>query len=537
MKEINDWTIMIYFGGDNNLSEEMIWALKDIQAWRSSANYKGGIKVCTLLDAGGPPVRIDDDDLFQGGRPVDLKPAGLRLYHQPAIGDAVLQTTVKVREKVDTTNPKEITKVDSVKKTLTDFVTAVMKAKKFRASRYMLVLSGHGSGAIGDFLTGDKRIFGLTIRALGEVLAGVHAPGEKKKPIDILGMDSCQMSMAEVACEVQDSVQYMIGSEGFQPNTGWPYQKVLDLLSDATTAADPGEFAEAIVRAHIEYYLDYASVDLSTDISALNLVYFQNLQGHLKKLTSALQPEDKEWKRKLDVAAPDLSQELKKVLDTKPLWDQYVKEAIILSHWGAQGYKKEQYVDLWDFCRLFYERLDPAKYKELYGACRDIMKVIDPDAYEQIKKSADPKGAIPGKTERFVRISGYSGPQFQHSHGVSLFFPWANLTDAAGITDLQYYQTLRFARDTAWDEFILLYLCAAQREVRTENTTGDNLPSLLNRRTGLFFPKPGRDPEGNSYDKTKLGTAQIESMKNPPIEWKKWFVSPMPAKQQEKTAG
>ena len=60
MAYVFDWTIMIYFGGDNNLGEEMIWALKDIQAWRRS-NPDANIKVCALFDAGGPPVRIPDD--------------------------------------------------------------------------------------------------------------------------------------------------------------------------------------------------------------------------------------------------------------------------------------------------------------------------------------------------------------------------------------------------------------------------------------------------------------------------------------------
>jgi hypothetical protein len=51
-KEIVDWSIMIYFGGDNNLSEEMIWAIKDIQSWRRSQSGPRKVKVSILFDAG-----------------------------------------------------------------------------------------------------------------------------------------------------------------------------------------------------------------------------------------------------------------------------------------------------------------------------------------------------------------------------------------------------------------------------------------------------------------------------------------------------
>jgi hypothetical protein len=117
-----------------------------------------------------------------------------------------------------------------------------------------------------------------------------------------------------------------------------------------------------------------------------------------------------------------------------------------------------------------------------------------------------------------------------------VYLPWASLTDAAGITDLECYQDLRFAQETAWDELIRLYLYKTQREVREENTIGEKLPSLLNRRTGLFIPQPGRDPEDDPYSRTRLGTGKIDNMKNPAIEWKKWFVETAVLKAYKKTA-
>jgi Clostripain family len=38
--------------------------------------------------------------------------------------------------------------------------------------------------------------------------------------IDILGMDSCLMSMAEVYYQLVGSVDYLVGAEGFEPSGG-----------------------------------------------------------------------------------------------------------------------------------------------------------------------------------------------------------------------------------------------------------------------------------------------------------------------------
>src|SRR5262245_23697282 len=103
-----DWTIMIYFGGDNNLAEEMIWGIKDIQAWRS-ANPNANVKVCLLFDGGGPPVPIDDDKLV--------------VYKRSAL-HALLDAGVEERDEVDQRKTERPIppKVPPVKDTLKEFV-------------------------------------------------------------------------------------------------------------------------------------------------------------------------------------------------------------------------------------------------------------------------------------------------------------------------------------------------------------------------------------------------------------------------------
>ena len=45
--------------------------------------------------------------------------------------------------------------------------------------------------------------------------------------IDILGMDACLMSMAEVCYQIRESVDYTVASEAEQELDGWPYEGFL----------------------------------------------------------------------------------------------------------------------------------------------------------------------------------------------------------------------------------------------------------------------------------------------------------------------
>ena len=99
----------------------------------------------------------------------------------------------------------------------------------------MLILSGHGSGAVGDFLTDNHSKNGQ--HWLVDYPGTSKGPRERRKTmaarptyrepdaksINVLGMDSCLMSMAEVCYQVRDSVAYLVGSEGFVQDAGWPY--------------------------------------------------------------------------------------------------------------------------------------------------------------------------------------------------------------------------------------------------------------------------------------------------------------------------
>jgi hypothetical protein len=161
-----------------------------------------------------------------------------------------------------------------------------------------------------------------------------------------------------------------------------------------------------------------------------------------------------------------------------------MKDAIVLAHWECQGYKAEQNVDLFDFCKCLTERCnrlisdEPEKRLNIDDLARRI-KAACQDVCNTIEETNKP----------LVIESGYCGSQFQYSHGLSVYFPWTRWMDAAGVDDLRHYQSLNFALDTRWDEFLDVYTRKTQRPVRG-GIQEDTHESALNRRDWLFTGRP-----------------------------------------------
>ena len=89
--------------------------------------------------------------------------------------------------------------------------------------------------------------------------------------VDVLGMDSRLMSTAEVGDEMCEHVAYLVGSEGFVPNTGWPYRYLLNKLEERCrndAPILPNELCDSLVRNYIDYYRTYLPAGVSVDIAA-----------------------------------------------------------------------------------------------------------------------------------------------------------------------------------------------------------------------------------------------------------------------------
>jgi len=292
------------------------------------------------------------------------------------------------------------------------------------AEHYVVVLSGHGGGATGDFLPDEDPPSSLTIPRLGAILRAVRG----RNTFDILGIDSCLMSMAEVAYEVQDSVTYLVGSQGFVANAGWPYHRVLEALAEN---GEPKSAAKSIVEKYAAFYQDYETGGVSTHLAAIDLRELGNLATAIKRLAGCLIAE------LLQVGDDAEHRELQGQPQNSPA--RTVRDAVILAHWYAQSFKWEKYVDLWDFCDQLLRFLPSGG--ECAHCCQEVKQGI---------KNA-------------VKWSRYCGPDFQHAHGLSVYFPWSAQDFSTE------YEKLRFAQETRWFEFLNLYLQKTQRLRRGHN--------------------------------------------------------------------
>ena len=73
------------------------------------------------------------------------------------------------------------------------------------------------------------------------------------RKVDLVGMDACLMTMLEVAYQIRDHAQVLVGSEEVEPGDGWPHDRILRDLT-ARPGMRAAELATTIVRRYVESY-------------------------------------------------------------------------------------------------------------------------------------------------------------------------------------------------------------------------------------------------------------------------------------------
>jgi len=303
-----DWTIMVYMAGDNNLCADMINAIvrmmeegtKDkfhLRILLDPSVFGAGLQQFTIqgetfgtvsitenaehftTDAGGQ-ANASKMRLTEEVRHSILKPKSFD-FKPPRLDEK------KVREYLRRMfRPMENSADPYVLKT---FIEECLK--ECPAENYMLVLSGHGSGSVGDFLKDDqigtsKKSQSLSIPHLAWVLKNTKNLLNKNM-LDILGMDSCLMSTTEVAYQVREHAHYLVGAEGFGPSIGWPYHTIFNALKK-----DPSQNAKKlsceIVKMYSVYYTNYELAGVSTDHSASDLTRIEAVAQVIHELANQL---------------------------------------------------------------------------------------------------------------------------------------------------------------------------------------------------------------------------------------------------------
>jgi hypothetical protein len=419
-KSGKQWTVMVYLAGDNNLDAAALADLAEMKKVGSTAE----VDVVAELDRQGGGV-------------------GTKRYHLQK-GTPLTKDAVEDLGETDTGDPA----------VLKSFIQ--WGIQNYPAEKYMVVLWNHGAGWDDtDIYRTARSGMGLGIRRRDQVVAKGDNGGEisvrrvrtvadkplrralfkttieaairpgpqpraiafddtskdfldnietkkvlsavtKKlgRPIDILGMDACLMSMAEVAYQIRDSVRVTVGSEEVEPGDGWPYDKILKEL-----AAKPEMTAEELGVVIVKKYL--ASYDAESNVTqaACDLSKCDRLAGTMDRLAEALTPG---------------------------FSDPAIRAAIFESRDQAQSYEVEDYIDLYNFCDLLQQKVGSGAVQK---AANDVMDAV----------------RAPG----YVLDSGYKGSSMQHSYGVSVYFPRKEISPL--------YATLDLTKEIAWEGLLKKY--------------------------------------------------------------------------------
>jgi hypothetical protein len=400
------WTFMVYLAGDNNLDGNGVTDLGEMKKVGSNDE----VNLIAQFDRAG------------------VKQETKRFYLRK--GTTLAKDAVMKLGETDSGNPDA----------LIDFVK--WGVKTYPAECYALILWNHGGGWDDVDVYADDRLRSVQRLARGRIRhaffpSTVHSvltrstDGPKLRAIlyddnakdfldnmemkkvlaavkkaigrklDLLGMDACLMSMAEVAYQVHSSARYAVGSEQTEPLDGWPYDTILSELAKKPSMA-PKDLSTVIVDKYLASYPPNEGVTQA----ACDLAKSAEVAAAIKGLAAAL---------------------------SGGVGNNAIKQAIMQARAQVQSYEIPENIDLADFCNLLIK--NAGVDAGIKSACQ---KVTD---------------AVIGKSGLVVK-SGSKGGSVKNSHGLAIYFPTINVSPL--------YAKLDFTKKTGWGAFLGKYLTAAR---------------------------------------------------------------------------
>ncbi|MEO6393916.1 MAG: clostripain-related cysteine peptidase, partial [Pyrinomonadaceae bacterium] len=400
-KPPNAWTVMFFFASDNVLAPITVAQIKAIK----DAGFQKDSEVLVYFDCNdqGAPTRIFNSSFDEKQRARRRLKKGEELKskigdnNDPFVRDMIAD--IIDPEAIDIEGKPNSEKMRDALAGNTDNINATDALRNFLgfsrenhpAEHYALFLVGHGLVVGNDFFLPDEHpVSGISLDDMGTIL-GDFTDNLDGGTFELLAMHSCSMSALEVAYQFKGTAKYMMSSEGPSFIGGWPYRQLLKRIFNGIDKPEGLDDVEekrlpALIRKlyfltilnAADYMLAGYSLDLALcDLASDNFVAFKK---PIEDLVSALR---------------------------HGLRDKRIREQIILAHVESQSYWNEQYTDLRDFCACLFRRLhgiDP-----LQGACFEVAAMLRPNR--------DDAGAMVLRSDNF-------GGLYQHSHGLSVFFPW-----------------------------------------------------------------------------------------------------------------
>ena len=463
------WTILVYLGGDNNLTVDCINVLQQLEA----VKYNEDVCVLACFDSNTPWPKGSrylaincrwgrKDNGIDWEIHNDLIPPGHRGHNfiPPDFCDSAIP-------------PKGLEmKRTGVAEGLRRFLHWALKHHN-DSEHYMLVLFGHGPLVANQtFLMRENPRSSLTLKELRELL-GEHFGPEHERKLDILACQNCVMNGIETAYEVRDQVDLMIGSQGLVLASGWPYDKIVTTVVE-NAKATPEEVGVHLLKVCARHNLDFTVMDRSSEQSMCNL----NVMQKRERMTPAVS-------RLVRALQEGLSFDKKEpgVLEFPIICD-----AVKLARLEAQTYWGETFVDLYDFCERLLKKCNEAVVthnnlvEQLTLQSKPRMKkglqrqLRNTKLLRQLKKIIGCCIGVINEIEKIVPVSYYIGCDLQYSHGISVFFPWTSPGEPFTFVKVgrdfvlkpvfETYRDYRFATESGWPNFLQAFFRATIRKVR-----------------------------------------------------------------------
>ena len=391
---VADWTFMVYLDADSNLEEAGI----EIFLKMSSVGSSSRVNIVVQMDKNSTEEPYDT----QYGSWTDCKRFHITTGMAPTPGNA----TQHLGE-LNMGHPD----------TLKDFVNWTIN--NYPANYYFLVLWGHGTGCMGVCFDVTNETDALFLPELSQALNGLPAI------IDVVLLDACGMAMTEVAYQIKDYANILVGPEGLGYSPA-PYNDYLSFLTDNTPML-PSEFASALVTAYIYWCKLMSDKDIPhATMSAIDLTKITSLMATIEDYALKLMENESFYDYQIYLARDE----------TEGYEGPYTNQT---------GYL----IDLYHFVQLINQYvLD----KELKSIADQMMTTLENTIIiEDDKNRPD-------------------------SHGLSIYFP-----DEEDKYFYQNFETLyeetTFTEDTSWDEFVRYYLdIQTSGYVLTMQTPYDSIP-------------------------------------------------------------
>ena len=203
-----EWTVMVFINGKNNLEMAGLYNVNQMEKIGSTKDMNIVVEIGRMKGQAAGDTDLDGD--WTGARRLLIK----KDKNPNKITSPVVQET-KVVDMGDY-------------KRAVDFVK--WSKEKYPAKRYMLIVWNHGSGWM------DPRQEQKGISFDDETGNYIRTPQiglilKEAGKVDILAFDACLMNMAEVAFEVKDDAQVIVGSEETVPGLGYPYDLFLGAMA------------------------------------------------------------------------------------------------------------------------------------------------------------------------------------------------------------------------------------------------------------------------------------------------------------------